>query len=477
MAVEVAGRLRSGQFVCIQKASARLHRHVNIQILNAKSERILSSSAKSSLRNCNYFSEGNVILRHHSVEHSRRKAVVVTAKTMAEKTPLRLERKYVLTEDQLSKAKAAMDAFLNSVHANLEKREGTSPYYLLHEAGDAVYGNVLLFHGFSMTPEQCRRLAQYLFENGFNVYQCSLAGHSFANPNQNWPQVHLKLQWKYKIRQKVFSDPALVEAMRSFDITQDKFEFIHKKILSLSSDQAAIIAAIIHEDEKSEPFLRFYDSSHMQFLYEAEARLQEIESLPGPAFTVGLSVGGAVALGLAAAHPEKIAKVAAYSPFLKGFNELGRKVTLIAGPLDVKEIRWVPNLTFSASCLVAADLHGHHVRQEHNIKVLSRMPTFVMLTELDDSADFLTDQQFIASVRLSSGQHGPPHLDGFYSRSEKVPHAMIDPTEESQGMTNKYWATLYQETFRFLTESIVNENQLHSLEQDPKLPQVAPLLK
>jgi len=45
----------------------------------------------------------------------------------------------------------------------------------------------------------------------------------------------------------------------------------------------------------------------------------------------------------------------------------------------------------------------------------------------------------------------------------------------SLGHTNQFWQSLYQETFRFLTEGIVDLDHLHVKSQDPSLPQVKPL--
>jgi alpha-beta hydrolase superfamily lysophospholipase len=62
---------------------------------------------------------------------------------------------------------------------------------------------------------------------------------------------------------------------------------------------------------------RYYESEHMRYLHEAEHRMGEVAALPGPLFTVGLSMGGAIALSLAALHPDKIAKTAVFAPLLK----------------------------------------------------------------------------------------------------------------------------------------------------------------
>ena len=87
-------------------------------------------------------------------------------------------------------AKHLMDKFVQTIPNHPEKRANASPYYLLHKEGESVYGTVLMFHGFSASTSQMSLLAEYLFENGFNVYQPALCGHYFVNPDKNWPKVH-----------------------------------------------------------------------------------------------------------------------------------------------------------------------------------------------------------------------------------------------------------------------------------------------
>jgi hypothetical protein len=51
-----------------------------------------------------------------------------------------------------------------------------------------------------------------------------------------------------------------------------------------------------------------------------------------------------------------------------------------------------------------------------------------------------------------------------------VPHPMVDPTEVSQGMSNRFWQTLYQETYRFLSTGEAKLANLEQLQQDETLP-------
>lgn len=87
-------------------------------------------------------------------------------------------------------SKSRMDKFIDGIESNPEKRDGAFPYYLLHKEGELVYGTALLFHGFASKPDQLWRLAQYLFDNGFNIYQPAISNHYLVNPDKNWPQVH-----------------------------------------------------------------------------------------------------------------------------------------------------------------------------------------------------------------------------------------------------------------------------------------------
>lgn len=90
----------------------------------------------------------------------------------------------------IRQAKSKMDKFVQKCPGHPDKREYALPYYLLHNEGDSVYGTVIIFHGFSATTTQMSLLAQYLYENGFNVYQPALCGHYFNKPDQYWPKVH-----------------------------------------------------------------------------------------------------------------------------------------------------------------------------------------------------------------------------------------------------------------------------------------------
>jgi hypothetical protein len=159
-------------------------------------------------------------------------AMAGCAAAAAHAAPLKLE-KVVLTKEHLSLARAEMDKFIEPIQQHPDKREGALPYYLLHKEGEHVYGTVLMFHGFAASTGQMARLAQYLFENGFNVYQPALCGHYYNNPAKYWPKVDLKPKMKEAVQQKLKADPELSAIINSFktitDLTTEMVMFLNMK--------------------------------------------------------------------------------------------------------------------------------------------------------------------------------------------------------------------------------------------------------
>jgi alpha-beta hydrolase superfamily lysophospholipase len=120
------------------------------------------------------------------------------------------------TLEQINRTKSAIDTHIASLNQHADRREGALPYYLFHEPGKPIRGTVMLFHGFSAKPHQMSRLAEYLFQNGFNIYQPSIAGHALVNPAKNWAQVDLKPEYADPLKQKVQNDAILQGFIRNF---------------------------------------------------------------------------------------------------------------------------------------------------------------------------------------------------------------------------------------------------------------------
>ena len=388
------------------------------------------------------------------------------------------------TAAEIAQTKQAIDVHLQRIDAHPDRRFGAYPYYLFHEADTPIRGTVMIFHGFSAKPHQMWRLADYLFRNGFNVYQCNIAGHALVRPDVNWPQIDLKPDYAEPLKAKVKQDPVLMQVLENYRANPNQFEkpnFIQQtailmRLLAIEPKLLDIKAAIQRDGDPR--FDDYFLSSDMDYLADARDRMTELEAMPGPIYTVGLSVGGAVevggavALGLAADQPQRVQRVVAYAPLLEIYGEQRRQYVELAGPLDISELGWDPSLRFPVGCLTAADrFGGSYVRSQASINTLRDIPTLLVLTENEDAADIKTTQQFFKNI----GGELKGHRQYLYPAQDLVPHPMVDPKEVSQGMSNQFWRNLYQETFRFLTAGDVDMDQFSSLEPAADLPTVPPM--
>lgn len=382
------------------------------------------------------------------------------------------------TTAELDQTRAAIAASVDRIRRHSEQRSGAYPYYLFHEPGQPIYGTVMMFHGFSARPHQMWRLADYLFRNGFNVYQCGIFGHALINPAKNWAQVDLKPEIAEPLKVKVQADPVLGTYLNNVMTHQSNFTRPNRlqrvalmaRLMALEPRLLDIVKSV--ERANDPDFDRYFISSHMSYLTDAEARLAELDAMPGPIFAVGLSVGGSVALGLAAAHPERVTQVVAYAPLLQIYGEDRRRYVNLAGPLDITESGWDPNLRFPVGCLTAVDRFGSsYILSAASVRSLQNTPVFLTLTENEDAADIATNTTFFEKIGGSENGHYL-HL---YPAQDLVPHPMVDPTEVSQGMSNRFWQSLYQETYRFLTTSTVDLTNLSNLGQNADVPSVPPV--
>lgn len=377
------------------------------------------------------------------------------------------------TFQALQQAQQAIEAHLVSVRSHPDQRPNAHPYYRFHPPGEPIQGTVMIFHGFSREPHQMRRLADYLFDNGFNIYQLTLAGHDQLNPHKNWPQIDLRSEYTEPLMQKVQADPLLREVVTQ-TATAGKVEInqqraLLQRLFAIAPEMKTFAAAIAQPHHPD--FERYFTSSHADFLTDALQRLDELSVLPGPIYAVGLSVGGTTALGLASRASDRIEKVVAYAPLLKIIGEDRRQFVQLTGPLDISETGWDPNLRFPVGALTAADYFGSEVRSAESAQRLQATPIFITLTENEDAADIGASEQFFADL----GNWPQRNWLYKYQASAMVPHAMADPTEVSQGMRNLFWQSLYQETLRFLMTGKVNLTNLETLAQDENLPLVPPL--
>ncbi len=378
-----------------------------------------------------------------------------------------------LTAAELDQTQAAIDAHIEQISHHPDQRAGAYPYTLFHPVGTEIQGTVLMFHGFSARPHQMWRLADYLHRNGFNVYQANLAGHDRMRPERHWPQVVLKPEYAEPLKQKVKQDPVLMKFVANYKANPTKRPgFVQQlallgRLTAIEPQMPQILQAI--EQPNHPDFDRYFKTTHAEYLDAAQARLTELAAVPGPIYTVGLSVGGAVALGLAAANPERVKKVVAYAPLLRVHGEERRRYVELAGPLEIAELGWDEALRFPVGCLTAADRFGRTVAAQP--EAFKTLPTLLVLTENEDAADIETNQQFFEQI----GGEAQGHRLFLHPAADLVPHPMVDPEEVSQGMSNLFWRSLYQETLRFLKTGEVRSDNFNRLEVTADLPAPAPL--
>lgn len=375
------------------------------------------------------------------------------------------------TAAQIEQTQQAIATYIQHIDASPNRRIGAYPYYRFHPPGESILGTIMIFHGFSAKPHQMWRLTQYLFQNGYNIYQPSIAGHVYVPPSTQWCQVDLKPEIADPLRAKVAQDPVLQLYLANLSTAQSSRPSytqrlaLMAKLKELDPRLEEIITATQGGDDAT--FQKYFISDHMDYLSDARDRLQELDAMPGDIYTLGLSVGGAVALGLAADRPDRIKKTVAYAPLLEIYGEDRREYVNLAGPLDIKELGWDPDLRFPVGALTAAARFGQSVFK--NAAKLRNTPTFMVLTENEDAADIQTNQDFFQAI----GSTAKGHQSFLYRAADLVPHPMVDPTEVSQGMSNRFWQTLYQETYRFLTTGKATLENMEKIQQDPALAIVA----
>ena len=86
------------------------------------------------------------------------------------------------------------------------------------------------------------------------------------------------------------------------------------------------------------------------------------------------------------------------NPYKVAFSKL-------TGPLGCQEKGWYPDMPFLLSCDVVIDAFGHFVRQEKHLDVLAKIPTLIVQTEIDDSADPVVGLRIVKEIEARSGIH------------------------------------------------------------------------
>ncbi len=373
------------------------------------------------------------------------------------------------------------------------------PYCLFHPAGREIYGTVILFHGFNDRPQQQAALGSYLFHNGFNVYNSFLVDHWRVPGTEYWPKTVYKPDILALAAQKA-ANPA----------NQAKIAIIKPKleIGQLGPEEMQAINEVLGPELSTDLILQAWKDpggpefqkifnfgaegtppDFLTFIRDAESRLADLDEMPGAVFVSGLSVGGAIALGLAEQDGGKrIRGVVAQSAWLKSVSNQTQLQVMVAGPLDDKvksfggqfPISWENHqVEFSPASIAATAALGSWVGKPERVKRLAVVPTAFFTTDAEVSADNAAQRALFEAI--SAGPLAGFHQWAQYPKeSHNVGHAITDPENyrgddanpASGNAWNRYWRTLYQEIFRFYTTGQVSKSNFLSKNQDGALPDV-----
>lgn len=393
------------------------------------------------------------------------------------------------------------------------------PYCLFHKPLEPIYGTVILFHGFNDRPQQQAALASYLFHSGFNVYNAFLVNHWRVPGTAFWPKTAYRLDVLERVKTELEKpENAAAIAVLKNHLESPNTSPEHAQPGTLDEEDTGILDQILApaglsssdiKDAWTDPggpsFRKLFNFDNgnlnsptpdfLTFITDAQARLDDLKAMPGPVFISGLSVGGAVVLGLAeaevAANPDprnrRIRGVISQAGWLKSISDDTQSQVMLVGPLDDKvtaaggsyPISW-PNhkVEFSPASIAATAALGSYVTREQRVAALATVRTAFITTNVEVSADNKAVKKLFDAMNA-----GIPNYHQYveYPAGHNVGHAMTDPEnyrgEEAAGSGgnhwNVYWRTLYQEIFRFYTTGKIDQRQLFSKEQDNALPRVA----
>lgn len=380
------------------------------------------------------------------------------------------------------------------------------PYCLFHAPGKAVYGTVILFHGYNDRPHQQAKLGSYLFHNGFNVYNVFLANMYMVPGTDYWPKTTYKPEVLATLQRKLAAPAVqtviqpILPRLQTGALTPEDVIAIDR-ILSPELSTSTIKEAwskpggsawnqlmASHEPTAGESLVdAARQADFMAYVRDAAARIADLADMPGPLFVSGLSVGGTVALAAGAAEGgRRIKGIVSHAPWLASVDPKNNTQLMIAGPLDAAigaaggqyPIEWESHkIKFSPASISATLALGSWTAQPENVKTLARIPTAQVITDDEDSADNNASGKLQAAL-TSDPRVADLHVRVAYPKELHVRHAITDPENYKDGdpagpSWNKYWRTLYQESFRFYTTGAMKQENLLRKTPDPALPKPA----
>lgn len=370
-----------------------------------------------------------------------------------------------------------IDAYIADKKNNPPENIKHTPTFMFHNAGTPVRGLVITYHGFGQYPYDHRIIGRYLYDQGYDVLHTMLAGHFFGGTK--WPSTKLSKEYGGDtIPQTVFQNPELQGLLKAVNTDPTRIPVLIERLTQLNPDFERVMSAQTYMnslDQDEDPnFARFFDSNHRDYAIEGTKYVRMCDAYPGPVHVMGLSVGGAVAVGVAALNPERIERCVTFAPLMELWEQFpGTKRSLVnfIGPLGLApDFAWDPKNPFPVSAFTAAGRFGGSLtssKKFQNVFKSKQVQMFMVLTENEDAADIPTNKKFFADC----GGRSSDHYLFNYPFNYGVPHPLLDPTGNSRGLRNKYYKPLYQQCFQFLTTGHVDTTPMFSEKSESRLPE------
>lgn len=381
-----------------------------------------------------------------------------------------------VSQAQYDECIGRIDAYIAEKKADPEEIKHT-PTFMFHKAGTLVRGLVITYHGFGQYPYDHRMIGRYLYDNGYDVLHTMLAGHFYGG--HKWPSTKLsKAYGGDTVPQLVFQNAELRGLLADSNKDPTKIPVLINRLTQLSPDFERVMSAQTYMnslDQDEDPnFASFFDSDHRDYAVEGTKFLRMCDAYPGPVHVMGLSVGGAVALGVAALNPERVERCVTMAPLLELWEQYPntkRALVNYIGPLGVApDFEWDPKNPFPVSAFTAAGRFGGSLTSStkfQNVFKSKQVQMFMVLTELEDAADIPTNKKFFSDC---GGRLSGHHLFT-YPKNYAVPHPLLDPTGRSQRTYNRYYKPMYQQFFQFLATGHVDTTPMFGEKSESRLPE------
>ncbi len=203
-----------------------------------------------------------------------------------------------------------LDIYVNLTKALPGHIPGAEPRYYIHQPGTCVHGTVIVVHGFGNSANDTTTMSRFLFRKGFNVIAVNQAGG--GRTMEHIPGTLMRESAGYTpVRAELLSNPetkdflaeskVLTSVLDQFLlIAQFNGTLVQRLENALNATQyhearaaLRVIKSGLDQHNATKLLRRYFETEHARHDAAAYAVTQLGDSLPGPRFMVGFSLGGA----------------------------------------------------------------------------------------------------------------------------------------------------------------------------------------